>query len=127
MKKKSNNEIKEEVIENMHDYIKKIILYFLSINSTPNQFTFDFLELTLKNIYEIFDKKYENIDFNCCFLNFLFSHVFVEKDDIWNLIKEFFFSIGEVFGNNLKQYFQYWDWGQTHDAFSFGLSMLLKV
>ena len=32
MKKKTNNEIKEEVIENMHDYIKKIILYFLSIN-----------------------------------------------------------------------------------------------
>lgn len=102
MKKKANNEIKGEVIENLHDYIKKIILYFFSINLTPSSATLEFLELNLKNIHEVFDRKYDNIDFNCCFLNFLFNHVFCEKDEIRNFTKEFFFSLGEVFGKNLK-------------------------
>jgi len=82
MKKKSNEEIKGEVIENLQDYLKKIILYFFSINFNPNDATLEFLELTLKNINEIFDKKYESFEFNCCFLNFLFNHVFCEKDEI---------------------------------------------
>lgn len=30
-------------------------------------------------------------------------------------------------GKSLKHYLQFWEKGQTHDAYTFGLSLLLKV
>jgi hypothetical protein len=38
--KKQNEVIKGDIIENLQDYLKKIILYFFSINHNPNNFTF---------------------------------------------------------------------------------------
>ena len=103
-----------------------MILYFYSINKIPNDNTLKYLKLSAENVSDILDKKFENTEFNQCFINYLFQLIFCEIDEIRNLIKEFFFTLGEQFGKDLKQYFSYKEKGKLYDVYTQGFSLLLK-